>query len=90
MNRVVENTVDKSIILVEKSVYKAVHYVRVDVKKLFGFIKNNVRLSTFGCSVDKYYTVFPQFGFVRFTSVINTILQGFTLFPHSLLLLLFI
>ncbi len=90
MNRVVENTVDKSIILVEKIVYKTVDYVRVDVKKLFGFTKIGVRFSTFGCSVDKYYTVFPQFGFVRFISVIDALLRGFPLFPHSLLLLLFI
>lgn len=90
MNNTVEIIVDKSVVFVEKSADKCVYNVRSIVKKVFGFIKTNVRFSTFGCSVEKYFTAFPLFGFVRITPDNCTLKHSFTHFPHGLLLLLFI
>ena len=74
--------------LVEKYVGKVVEQSCVNVDKMFGFLKNSVRISTKSCSVDKFCNEISTFGFVRFTSVLCRILGGFPHFPHSLLLLL--
>ena len=58
------------------------------VGKVFGFLKNRVRFSAKWCSVEKFSWLISTFGFVRFTPVFGSDLDGFPHFPHSLLLLL--